>query len=58
MPSLLSQEAFKHQAVVAGIWDGLRLRGGEYSPRRRMPLVLRAPLRVFLPAVLTILKRL
>jgi GT2 family glycosyltransferase len=44
------------QAMLAGIWDGLRLRGGEYSQQRSMPLIPRLALRALGPLILKVLQ--
>jgi GT2 family glycosyltransferase len=44
------------QAMLAGIWDGLRLRGGEYSQQRSMPLIPRLALRALGPLILKVLR--
>jgi GT2 family glycosyltransferase len=44
------------QAMLAGIWDGFRLHGGEYSQQRSMPLIPRLTLRALGPLILKILQ--
>jgi len=41
---LLTLSPLVAQAMLAAIWDGFFLRGGEYTSRRSMPWILRTPL--------------